>query len=205
MMMNTIVLLAILAAAAALIVTIFATRRRARLRSADLRRRFGPEYERTVEEMGSSTRAERELAARKRRVEHFRFHELGEADRERFESMWNHIQAQFIDDPAAAVADANELIKDMMRARGYPNDGFEQRVADLSVDHPDVVAHYRAARALADSNRNEQFDTEELRQAVVHYRFLVADLLQEHGSADQHEHHQAPQGREGEPPHAAPN
>src|SRR5437879_12563796 len=135
-MTNTILVLAIIVAALAVIATTIASRRRARLRSADLRRRFGPEYDRTVEEMGSSTRAEHELAKRTRRVEHFRFHELSDADRARFESMWSGIQSQFVDDPAAAVGGANELIKDMMRARGYPNDGFEQRVADLSVEHP---------------------------------------------------------------------
>jgi hypothetical protein len=80
------------------------------------------------------------------------------------------------------VVSANELIKEVMRARGYPSDDFEQRVADLSVDHAAVVQHYRAARALSDSNRHGQINTEELRQAVVHYRALFADLLQEPGS-----------------------
>src|SRR6266511_3958769 len=98
-------------------------------------------------------------------------------------SSTNRIQAQFVDEPAAAVARANELIKEVMRARGYPADGFEQRVADLSVAHPEVIEHYRAARALSDSKRNEQINTEKLRQAVVHYRVLFSDLLQEQGEA----------------------
>jgi hypothetical protein len=171
-----------LVALAAVIAAIFASRRSARMRSAELRRRFGPEYDRAVEELGSESRAERELAARTRRVGRLRFQELSDADRSRFESTWTRIQAQFVDDPLAAVAGANQLIKEVMVARGYPADGFEQRVADLSVEHPDVVQHYRAARALSDPTRNQSIGTEDLRQAVVHYRVLFADLLQEHGT-----------------------
>ncbi len=167
-----------LAAIAIALVAAVASRRRARERRALLQRRFGPEYERAVEQFGT-TRAERELAARARRVEHFRFRELSPADRARFEAGWSRIQGQFVDDPASAVIGANELIKEVMRARGYPVDDFDQRVADLSVVHPDVVQHYRAARALSESARNGTVNTEELRQAVVHYRALFADLLQE--------------------------
>lgn len=151
---------------------------RARARSTDLQRRFGPEYDRTVEQLGSRARAERELVARTRRVQHFRFQELGAADRVRFESTWGRIQAQFVDDPAVAVAAANQLISEVMRARGYPTEDFEQRVADLSVEYPTVVQHYRAAHTLSASTRRGQLDTEELRQAVVHYRVLFGELLQ---------------------------
>jgi len=170
-----------LVAAVAVILAAVGTRRRFRVRSAELRRRFGPEYDRTVDVYGSSARAERELAARARRVKRLRFNELSDADRVRFAATWDRIQAQFVDTPATAVAAANELIKEVMLARGYPAEGFEQRVEDLSVEHPAVIQHYRAARALFDANRDEQMNTEELRQAVVHYRFLFADLLQEHG------------------------
>ena len=152
--------------------------RSSRVRRVELKDRFGPEYDRAVDAFGSPARAERELAARAKRVGHMHFRELSEADRVRFSSTWSRIQAQFVDDPVAAVAGANELIKEVMRARGYPSDGFEQRAADLSVDHPEVVQHYRAARALSEPNRNRQVNTEELRQAVVHYRVLFADLLQ---------------------------
>jgi hypothetical protein len=164
---------------------IAASRRRARMRRVELRRRFGPEYDRAVQEFGSEDRAERELAARTRRVAHLRFRELNEEDRARFESEWRDIQGRFVDDPLAAVASANELIKQVMQARGYPADGFDQRVADLSVEHPDVVQHYRAARVLSDPSRKESIGTEELRQAVVHYRVLFADLLEEHGATIQ--------------------
>jgi hypothetical protein len=173
------------AVAVAIVITaIIGSRRRSRMRTAELQRQFGPEYDRAVQELGSQARAERELAARSRRVEHFRFQELNAADRARFAAIWTRIQAQFVDDPAVAVASAHELINEVMRARGYPTEDFEQRVADLSVEHPIVVQHYRAARALAASNRNGQVSTEELRQAVVHYRVLFADLLREPSTAN---------------------
>jgi hypothetical protein len=181
-MTNTTLLWTIIVLAAVVLIgSAIASRRRARMRSDELRRRFGPEYDRALREAGSPARAERELAARARRVERLRFQDLSEADRSRFASAWTRIQGQFVDDPARAVAAANELIKEVMVARGYPADGFDQRVADLSVGHPDVVQHYRAARALSDSSRKGPVNTEDLRQAVVHYRVMFADLLQERG------------------------
>lgn len=144
-----------------------------------MQRQFGPEYDRAVLQLGSAAHAERELAARARRVEHFRFKELNAAERARFAANWTRIQAQFVEDPALAVTNADELISEVMRARGYPTEDFAQRVADLSVEHPTVVQHYRAARALSESSRTGQINTEELRQAVVHYHVLFADLLQE--------------------------
>ncbi len=181
---NTTMIWAIVAlvAAAIVIVVAIASRRRTRMRSAELRQRFGPEYDRAVQELGTPARAEHELAARTRRVELIRLHELNDADRARFASSWGRIQSQFIDDPVGAAVDANDLIKEVMRARGYPVDDFEQRVADLSVDHAEVVQHYRAARTLSESSRNGQVNTEDLRQAVVHYRTLFGELLQESGS-----------------------
>lgn len=169
----------VLAAIAIFIVAAIASRRRTLTRSVELRQRFGPEYDRAVEQFGTSTRAERELAARARRVDRFQFHPLTAADRTRFESSWSRVQAQFVDDPGAAATNANELIEELMRARGYPVEDFDQRVADLSVDHATVVQHYRAARALAESHRRGQSQTEDLRQAVVHYRALFADLLRD--------------------------
>ncbi|HEY3666939.1 MAG TPA: hypothetical protein VGL19_13090 [Polyangiaceae bacterium] len=178
---NESVMWIVVAAAAILIMAaaVIGSRRRARRRSGELQRQFGPEYDRAVEEQGSTARAERELAKRARRVEHFQFRELSATDRERFAASWARIQAQFVDDPAVAVASASELIKEVMRARGYPTDNFEQRAADLSVEHPAVVQHYRAARALSESTQAGQINTEDLRQAVVHYRFLFTDLLEE--------------------------
>ena len=165
-------------AVAILIAGIIGSRRRARERRAQLQLQFGPEYDRAVDSLGSEARAARELDKRARRVEQFHFRDLSAAECARFTSSWTRVQAQFVDDPAVAVSNANELIKDLMRARGYPIDDFEQRAADLSVDHPAVVQHYRAARALSESSHAGQINTEDLRQAVVHYRFLFSDLLQ---------------------------
>jgi hypothetical protein len=153
--------------------------RSSRQRHVALKGRFGPEYDREVEQTGSVARAERALRAREKRVLKQQLHPLREADRARFAADWQAIQARFVDDPSGAVAAADELIKAVMRARGYSVERFDQRVQDLSVEHANVVQHYRAARVLADANRDGRADTEELRQAVVHYRALFADLLQE--------------------------
>jgi hypothetical protein len=160
------------------VIAVIASRRRSLKRSAALRQRFGPEYDRALAEHGTAARAERELAARAQRVERIQIRELNAGDRARYQGAWTEIQARFVDDPALAVSDANELINRVMRARGYPMEDFEQRVADLSVDHPLVVQHYRAARVLVASSGGAQVNTEDLRQAMVHYRFLCADLLQ---------------------------
>lgn len=166
------------AIAALAVILVVANRHRSRVRRTELKSKFGPEYDRAVQEFGED-RADRELASRARRVEHLHARELSDADRSRFLTSWANIQTRFVDDPGMAVSAANELINEVMRARGYPTDQFEQRVADLSVEHSAVVHHYRAAKALADANRNGNVNTEELRQAVVHYRVLFADLLHE--------------------------
>lgn len=172
-------IVALVAAALLVALIAFIATRRHAARRAQLQRQFGPEYEHAVDQLGSESRAERELAERKRRVEHFRFNPLTPADRARFSTLWARLQGDFVDDPAVAVTRANDLINQVMRARGYPVEHFEQRVADLSVEHPNVVQHYRAAHELARSVHNGTIDTENLRQALVHYRALFADLLQE--------------------------
>jgi hypothetical protein len=158
-------------------------RKRARDRRAELQERFGAEYQHTVEDLGSPSRADKELAQRADRVAHFHFHELSAADRARFAADWNQLQARFVDEPVEAVTSANELINQVMRARGYPVEHFEQRVADLSVEYPNVIQHYRAAHELSRSIHNGTVDTEPLRQALIHYRALFAELLQEHAHA----------------------
>jgi hypothetical protein len=168
-----------LAAVAVLIGVAIATRRQARAHSIDLQRRFGPEYDVAIAEYGSRARGERALAARARRVGHLKLTELSDAERERLALRWTRIQGQFVDDPIAAVAAANSLINDVMQARGYPVEAFDQRLADLSVDHASVTQHYRAARSLSASVASDKANTEDLRQAVVHYRKLFADLLEE--------------------------
>lgn len=149
-----------------------------RQRSSRLRERFGPEYERHVERVGSVRAAEAELAQRERRVARFHIRPLTPEDATRFSAQWEAIQAKFVDDPHGAVTDADKVIGEVMLARGYPVGDFEQQVADISVDHPDVVINYRAAREIADEHRRGQASTEDLRQAMVHYRALFRDLLE---------------------------
>jgi hypothetical protein len=148
-----------------------------------LRRRFGPEYDRAIEQYGSSAKAERALLERTKRIARFDVRHLNDADRAKFSASWRAVQARFVDDPGGAVHEGNELIKAVMHARGYPVEDFEQRVADLSVEHGNVVQHYRSARVLAEANRQGKASTEDLRQAFVHYRALFADLLEETGGA----------------------
>lgn len=167
-----------LVSVAIVLITVAIARQRARQRCEQLKQRFGPEYDIAVNELGP-TKAERELEERTRRVAHFRFKQLSPADQARFAATWRDVQTNFVDDPAVAVTTANELINEVMRARGYPTLSFEQRVADLSVEHPTVIQHYRAAHELSRSVYNGTVDTEQLRQALVHYRMLFTDLLHE--------------------------
>lgn len=148
-----------------------------------LRERFGPEYTHTVQTNGSRSRAEKELEEREARVRQFEIHPLQPGERDAFAGRWQGVQARFVDDPVIAVAEADRLVDEVMRARGYPVSDFEQRAADLSVDHPRVVEHYRAARAVAARARQGKANTEELRQAMVHYRTLFEDLLEAQATA----------------------
>jgi hypothetical protein len=163
----------------ALLVMVVIATENARRRRMKLRRQFGPEYDHAVEQFGSAAKAERELSARARRLQRIQLRDLNEADRIHFSNAWAAVQTKFVDNPSEAVHEANQLIKTLMQARGYPVEDFEHRVADLSVDHANVVQHYRAARELAHANREGRENTEELRQAFVHYRALFSDLLQE--------------------------
>jgi hypothetical protein len=151
------------------------TRRR---RSEELRRRFGPEYERTVGTARDRGEAEKELREREERVDALEISPLQPAARDRFADRWREVQAMFVDDPGNAVDQADALIGEVMRARGYPVGDFEQRAADISVNHPQVVDHYRTAHAIAVRRRSGENATEQLRQAFVHYRALFADLLE---------------------------
>jgi hypothetical protein len=149
-----------------------------RRRSEQLREHFGPEYERTVEQADDKKAAEQELQARKERVDSLDIRTLSGPDRARFGERWRVVQTLFVDDPAMAVEEADTLIGEVMRKRGYPVGDFEQRAADISVDHPQVVDHYRTAHRIAERRITGDVDTEQLRQAFVHYRALFADLLE---------------------------
>jgi len=148
-----------------------------RRRTQTLKQQFGPEYQQAVESYGSR-KAERELEARQKRVKTFDLRPLTPEQQQRFGASWKDVQARFVDNPSAAVNEADALVKEVMQARGYPMVDFEQRSADISVDHPHVVSHYRAARDIALANRQGRTSTEDLRQALVHYRALFDELLE---------------------------
>lgn len=147
-------------------------------RSDDLAQRFGPEYRRTVDEMGSRDKAEAELLARKKRVDDLDIVPLSPADAQRFSQEWRGLQSRFVDNPRGVLADADLLVRELMQKRGYPMGDFERRAADISVHHAGVVDHYRAAHALTERDRRGEVDTEGMRQAVIHYRALFAELLE---------------------------
>ncbi len=145
--------------------------------SARLRRRFGPEYQRALEANGGRGQGEAHLRDRQKRVEAFAVKPLGAGDKERFGVSWRRAQEEFVDQPARAVTRADELLCDVMSVRGYPVSEFEQRSADLSVDHPSVVQNYRAAHEIAVRHGRGEASTEDLRQAMIHYRALFDELV----------------------------
>ena len=148
-----------------------------RQRSLHLKRRFGPEYDLTVSEFRSRTKAETELQKREDRVARLKIVPLTPADAARFSQAWNELQSRFIDNPKGVVAHADQLVRELMEERGYPVGDFERRAADISVDHPAVVATYRVAQGIAASDARGEADTEELRKAVIYYRTLFDELL----------------------------
>ena len=147
-----------------------------RRRRANLRERFGPEYERTVEAVGPA-RADSVLRERADRINRFNLRKLTQDQADAFAREWRRIQSHFVDDPAGAVGEADQLITQVMTARGYPFEDFDRRSDDLSVDHPVVVQNYRTARTLALRRQRGEAGTEEMRQAVINYRALFNELL----------------------------
>ncbi len=143
-----------------------------------LQQRFGPEYVRTVDELGSQTKAESELKTREKRVERLNILPLTPSDAAKFSEAWKVLQGRFVDNPKDVFVQADQLVRELMAKRGYPVGDFERRAADISVDHPAVVDHYRAAQAIAVRDERGEADTEELRKAVVHYRTLFDELLE---------------------------
>jgi hypothetical protein len=166
-------LVTVLVVMAAIVIAAVVAERTGR-RHTMLRRRFGPEYDRARRQFGP--RAEKVLAGRLRHVEKLHIRPLSHGERARFSSAWTAIQAQFVDDPRAAVTRANDLVEEVMRVRGYAGSELEQRCAELSVHYPNLIEPYRAAHALV---WKEGLTTETLRQAVVHYRAIFGELLEE--------------------------
>lgn len=155
-------------------------------RTAALKSRFGPEYARTVHEVGSEKKAETVLAEREKRVSQYTIKPLPAELRDHLIENWTRVQAQFVDDPSYAVTRADDLLGEVMAARGYPVKDFDQRADDLSVDHPHVVQNYRAAHDIALRHADGKASTEDLRKAMIHYRDLFEELTHE-PATDVHE------------------
>jgi len=153
-------------------------RQRAHRRTAELRSRFGPEYDYAVQEYGSRRKAEAALEARLRRMENVTLRTLTDQERRRFMAEWDGVQARFVDHPRGAVTEADEMISGLLQARGYPGARFDQRAWDLSVHHPKLVDPYRRANAIVAKAGKNEATTEELRTALILYRALFEEILQ---------------------------
>ena len=148
-------------------------------RTQKLRSQFGPEYDRAIGEHGGRIHGELDLLKRAKRVENFNIRRLDPAERSRYAQVWQREQALFVDNPRSAVNHADTLVQEVMQRRGYPVNSFEQNAADLSVDHPRVVENYRVAHEIALRDASGQANTEDLRRAMVSYRTLFEDLLEQ--------------------------
>jgi hypothetical protein len=173
-------LIAVVAVAVALLLVIgvaLYARKRKRT-TAGLRDRFGPEYDRAVLQHGSERKAEAKLADRETRVEHLKIRDLDASERDRYVAQWQAVQSRFVDYPKGAVTEADELVCSLMQARGYPVTDFDQRAADISVDHPRVVENYRSGHDIAVRLGRGEASTEDMRNAMIHYRSLFDELVQ---------------------------
>jgi hypothetical protein len=174
----------LIAAVAVLLIAAIVMSIRKKQRTKQLQSQFGPEYDRTIGSADNKRKAEAELAARQERREQLDIRPLSSAARERYTTQWQTVQAQFVDNPTGAVASADMLIQSVMADRGYPVDDFESRAADVSVDHPHVVENYREGHRLSEQSANGNGSTEDLRQAMRHYRALFDELVEPDGDAD---------------------
>ena len=168
----------LLVAAAVVVLALVAWSLTRRRRTEQLREGFGPEYDRTMEEADNRRAAEAELKERQERRQQLEIRPLAPGARDRYLDQWRTTQARFVDDPGGAVREAERLVQDVMRERGYPVEDFEQSAADISVDHPELVENYRSAHAVYERHDRGEAETEELRQSLVHYRSLFEELLE---------------------------
>ena len=146
-------------------------------RTEQLHDQFGTEYDHTVEALGDEKKANAELDERQKRVKALNIIPLSDSQRKRYLSDWAAVQSKFVDEPGVAVTDADGLIMEVMQIRAYPISDFEQRAADVSVSYPALVSNYRAAREISIKNKQQEANTEELRQAMIYYRSLFEELL----------------------------
>lgn len=151
--------------------------RSARSQRRDLRKHFGPEYDHTVETMGSRDAAERALLERTGRARGLRIRHLSPAETGDFSARWDAVQQRFVDEPGRASTEAHDLLEELLQTLGYPTDSYDEEVELVSVHHPDAVGHYRAAHRLAHEQRRGRISTEDLRQSMIHYRALFQELL----------------------------
>ena len=170
---TTIIIIAVVLAVL-VVAGFFLMRRR---RTEELQSRFGPEYERALKETGDKSKAETELQRREKRVEKLSIRPVDPAQRERFSAEWQRVQAEFVDNPEYSVRDADILLQEVMRTRGYPVENFDQVAADVSVDHPTVVQHFRTAHDIARRHSKGEGNTEDLRNAMINYRALFDELV----------------------------
>ena len=168
-----ILIVVLLLVVAAVVIGVQAGRRRR------LRKTFGPEYDRVVADTGNRTEAEKELLERTKRHARLELKPLSAESRTRYAAAWEEVQIRFVDNPGEAVATADELVTRLIAERGYPTGDYDERLADLSVEHAATLEHYRAAHDISRRSRDGDAETEDLRQALVHYRALFADLLGE--------------------------
>ncbi len=178
----------LIAVAVVVVIAAVVWQRAVRRRTEHFREQFGPEYDRAVESADSRKKAEAELASREERREQFELRVLPPSSRRRYVESWRVVQAQFVDDPCTAVASADSLIRSVMHDCGYPVEDFDQRASDLSVDHPDVVEHYREGHRLAEQSARGDDSTEDLRHAMQHYRALFEDLVDPAGDGSDSSH-----------------
>jgi FtsZ-interacting cell division protein ZipA len=175
--MDTWVWIVIAAAVVVVLLAIVWSATRAK-RTRSLQDTFGREYDRTVDQAGDRRAAEQELLERQKQHDKLDIRPLSPESRERYVRRWQSTQTRFVDDPRGAVAEADTLVQEVMQERGYPTKDFERRVADISVDHPDLVEKYRTADGIARASERGESSTEDMRQSVRHYRALLAELLE---------------------------
>ena len=182
--MNTTVIIAIVIVGAIVLIAGFVLMQRRR--TQQLHSRFGPEYDRALSNTGDRRKAEAELERRQARVDKYDIRPLDPAKREQFVARWTKVQSDFVDDPQRAIRDADTLIGEVMSARGYPVENFDQVSADISVDHPSVVQRYRTAHDIVERHSKGDGDTEDLREAMINYRPLFDELVSS-GEEDDHD------------------
>jgi hypothetical protein len=181
--MSNITLIIVIVVAVVLIaaIAIIGYRMAQQRRTGQLRQQYGPEYDRAIDQADTQREAESELRTRSKRHEQLELRTLDSSEREDFARRWSDVQGQFVDDPSDAVRNANLLVVEVMSARGYPVEDFDQQAADLSVQYPELTQRYREARSIARENDNGNANTEDLRQAVTSYRSLIQALLADEG------------------------